>query len=328
VLRDMCAQATGFMIPAYTALIPVFNGERYVRRAIESALAQDVTGEIVVVNDGSTDRSSDIARSYGRQVRVIEHPRNLGISAARNTGISSTTAPIIAFLDADDRWQPGKLRAQLQFLNSEPGVAAVFSDFRTVAPDGGSLGWQGGLKAQLSERGLSLHPVNSKCSVLGGDVHFALMRYTSFMHPSTVVARRAALTSAGLFNPTLRCAEDLDIWIRLAESGTIGYVDDVLTIVEARPDSLGHQSETMSSDLARLYEALLTRGTRLPKEVHVSIVNRLAELYATLGWIYAERKDYRAAATYFGRSLKHRSNPRVHIARAMAATRSVVYPKT
>jgi glycosyltransferase involved in cell wall biosynthesis len=95
-----------------TAIIPVHNGERHLAEAIQSVLAQTLPpGEIIVVDDGSTDASAAIAQSFGAPVRVLAQP-NLGPAAARNLGLAHATGDLLAFLDADDLWTPNKLARQ------------------------------------------------------------------------------------------------------------------------------------------------------------------------------------------------------------------------
>lgn len=97
-------------------LIPAFNASRYLAEAIESVLAQThPAARIIVVDDGSTDATGEVARSLGRCVEVMRQPHR-GISGARNAALAASAAPFIAFLDADDRWLPGKLERQHALL--------------------------------------------------------------------------------------------------------------------------------------------------------------------------------------------------------------------
>lgn len=108
------------------------NAERYFAEAIESVLAQDFDGfELLLVDDGSSDSSSGMARDYAARlpgkVRYLEHPNhvNKGMSASRNAGLSAASAPYVAFIDADDRWRSGKLSEQLAIFEREPDAAML-----------------------------------------------------------------------------------------------------------------------------------------------------------------------------------------------------------
>jgi glycosyltransferase involved in cell wall biosynthesis len=118
--------------PLVSVITPVFNAERFLPEAIESVLAQTFDDwELLVVDDGSQDRSSEIARAYAaghpRRVRYLEHPghANRGATTSRNLGIQACAGEYIAFLDADDVWLPGKLADQLQIFATEPRVDMV-----------------------------------------------------------------------------------------------------------------------------------------------------------------------------------------------------------
>ena len=119
--------------PAVTAIIVVRDGEPYLAEAIESVLSQTLDDwELLVVDDGSTDRTPDIVRSYAERtrsrIRLLAHPdgANLGIAASRNRGIASARGRYIAFLDADDVWLPEKLAEQVAILDSDPELGLVY----------------------------------------------------------------------------------------------------------------------------------------------------------------------------------------------------------
>jgi glycosyltransferase involved in cell wall biosynthesis len=120
----------------YSALIPAFDAAATIAAAIGSMLRQTVPpDEIIVVDDGSTDATGEIARACDPRVRVIRQP-NLGPGAATNLAMQKTTLPIIASLDADDIWLPGKMEAQLRHLVANPEASAVFTHLRTFREDG------------------------------------------------------------------------------------------------------------------------------------------------------------------------------------------------
>jgi glycosyltransferase involved in cell wall biosynthesis len=110
--------------PLVSVVIPVYNGARFLAEAIESVLAQTYrTFEVVVVDDGSTDSTPDIARGY-TSVRYVRRAHE-GTAAARNHGVRNSTGEFLAFLDADDLWMPDKLRLQMQAFEADPGLEIV-----------------------------------------------------------------------------------------------------------------------------------------------------------------------------------------------------------
>lgn len=115
------------MNPLVSVIIPVYNGERYLGEAIESALAQDYGPiEIVVADDGSSDSSATIARSF-RDVRLLELPHG-GVSVARNEAVAASTGEWLAFLDADDLWLPEKIGRQVAAGSASPNIGIVLCE--------------------------------------------------------------------------------------------------------------------------------------------------------------------------------------------------------
>src|SRR6185503_3119864 len=118
--------------PLVSVVIPVFNGERFLREAVESVLAQNYSPvEIIVVDDGSTDRTPNVARSLPETVRYL-HQTNHGPAAARNRGIEQAQGSLIAFADADDLWPAGKLEVQLPYLIRDPKIDIVLGRIQQV----------------------------------------------------------------------------------------------------------------------------------------------------------------------------------------------------
>lgn len=121
--------------PLVSVVVPVFNAAPYLRESIDSVLGQDYPAiELILVDDGSDDGSVEILRSYGNRVRLIDQPR-AGPAAARNRGVRAARADYIAFQDADDVWMPGKLRAQMRFMQMHPEFHIVFGQFAFWNPD-------------------------------------------------------------------------------------------------------------------------------------------------------------------------------------------------
>jgi len=121
-----------------SVIIPAYNGAAFLPEAIDSVLAQDYEPlEILVVDDGSTDDTHDVLRPYAPRIRYF-YQENRGPSAARNLGIERARGDLIAFLDADDRWLPGKLAAQVAALGTQSAAALVHTDVLFWDPTRGS----------------------------------------------------------------------------------------------------------------------------------------------------------------------------------------------
>jgi len=290
-------------LPPYSVVVPVFNGARYLRRAVASAVAQTVpAAEILVIDDGSTDGCGGLVADCPG-VRVVAHAANRGLSAARNTGITAARTGVVALLDSDDAWDADKMARQLPAFAARPDVAVVFCDFRAVNVEGRPVGWQGGTRGRVANLGLGFDPVGPDASLLVGSATEALIRETSFMHPSSVAFRREAFDAAGPFDTSYRYAEDLEMWLRLAGVGRVAYVDRNLVTIEARPDSLGHQTAKMAAALTDLYATLPGRFPDAAPETKRAVAAFLKRECAGLAWHHREKGDTSLARAYYRRSL-------------------------
>lgn len=202
-----------------SVIIPVFNGGATVRGAIESTLAQGYDGyEIIVVDDGSTDDTADVIGSYASRVRLVRQS-NLGPSAARNAGCRVAQGQYLAFLDADDRWRPDKLRLSIPVLQSDENTVLVYSDAVPVDASGDA-------QAESYVGKLGRAP----------SMEDLLTRWWPIL-PSAAVMRRDAFEACGGFAEEFRSAayEDPLLWLMMREQGPFGYLPDRLVYYTSAP---------------------------------------------------------------------------------------------
>lgn len=238
-----------------TAVIPAYNNGTYLRRSINSALNQTrAADEIIVIDDGSTDNTSDIAHEFSDQIRYI-HQENAGASAARNTGIQAATGNWIAFLDADDEWLPHHLQTQTDLLAKNPHLVWTTGNYKKC------LCWENRQADNL--------PLEKIQKVLCDREYIEdyLISYPQGFtgHTDTMVIQRQALLEAGLFTVGQKRANDLDLWWRIAYRWPqIGFVAEPLAIHHM--DVHGSISRTYSQ--IELYRNLIDRHLKLAKEHH------------------------------------------------------------
>jgi glycosyltransferase involved in cell wall biosynthesis len=183
--------------PLVSVIIPLYNQERYIYGAIQSALNQTYRKcEVIVVDDGSTDNGREEVASFGEQVRYI-YQENQGLAGARNTGIRAAKGEFIALLDADDLWLPDFLETMVSLANQNPGAAVYYC-----------------CAQGMDELGNDLPQVFGGPPLPPSLIYDSLLR-ADFLIPSTIIFRRQVVMAAGLFDPSLRSCEDWDLWLRL-----------------------------------------------------------------------------------------------------------------
>jgi glycosyltransferase involved in cell wall biosynthesis len=215
-----------------SVIIPVYNYERYLGEAIESVLGQTYQQlEVIVVDDGSTDRSGEVARSFADRGVLYSQQVHAGIGPARNEGVELARGEFLAFLDADDRWPLHKIERQLKALKSDETLEMVF---------GQALQLQNGSEWEAA--------VNDyKPSVPG-------------MVPGTMLIKREAFDRVGLFQGGLKVGEFIDWYARAVELNVRSLMLPELLLWRRIHDSNQGVRERQSvTDYARVLKAKLDR---------------------------------------------------------------------
>jgi glycosyltransferase involved in cell wall biosynthesis len=196
--------------PQVSVIIPTYNRGWVIKEAIDSVLAQDYKDfELIVVDDGSTDNTSDVLDSYGNVIKVFSQ-KNKGVSAARNRGIAEASGKFIAFLDSDDLWLPQKLSVQIEFFNQTPDALICQTEEVWI---------RNGLRVNPRKRhkkssGMIFKPSLELCLV----------------SPSAVMIQRSLFDRVGKFDETLPACEDYDLWLRTSCRFPVHLIDAPLII--------------------------------------------------------------------------------------------------
>jgi len=238
---------------AVSIVIPTFNRAQKVVRAISSVLSQTFTDvEIIVVDDGSTDGTKKEVEQFDDLVIYVAHSSNLGVSAARNTGIKGSGAPLIAFLDSDDHWLPEKLTAQVGLFDEHPEAVACQTEElwirngRRVNP----------MKKHLKPSGDIFEPSLKLCLV----------------SPSAVMLKRSLLDEVGLFDENLPVCEDYDLWLRISCRYPIHLIKEALVVKEGgHPDQLSVRHKGMDRFRIKALVKLIKSGVLNEEQLAVTI---------------------------------------------------------
>jgi glycosyltransferase involved in cell wall biosynthesis len=297
-------------------ILPAYNGSRVIRRAIESALRQRGVGRIIVVDDGSTDDSAAIARSYGAAVTVITQT-NRGVGGARNTGIRASTAPLVALLDQDDVWQREKLEREIRVLAEHQEIGLVFTDAVVLTLDGTILE-NGYLRDTPGYVRLAREPLGASAYRLSESIAAAIVP-GSFVQPSTVMLRRAALDAVGGFDETFRLIDDADCWMRLLGRWRAAAIEEPLAhlYVWEKNASLVYRDKLVEERLKLGRKVAGSPALFPPGAAAFFRRDESLSLYR-LGVVALERGDTATARRWFVSSL--RSRPRFEAGLGLAAT--------
>ncbi|MDT8421234.1 MAG: glycosyltransferase [Desulfuromonadales bacterium] len=230
-----------------SVIIPMFNREKYISSAIDSVLSQDFEGlvEVIVVDDGSTDRSVEIARSYGEKIILVEKPESCkiqGPSGARNRGLAIATHEYVSFLDSDDYYLPGFLEKMIAELQANQEVGFVFCRLKRVDSDGVFSDWTRTRMSRL-------------------DVEYPFLFRSYGINTDTIVLRKKVLGEVGVFREDLTNGEDGDLWMRISERYPGKFVD-----YEGAVYRHGYGSQLTKKDTVYINECA--------KKVFLSALNR------------------------------------------------------
>lgn len=275
--------------PDVTVIIPTYNALQWLPAAIAS-VGPDPRVELLVVDDGSHDGTLawlEAAAARDARLRFLEGGHS-GPSGARNLAIAAAQAPLIAFLDADDRWAPDKLSAQLAFHAAHREVGFSFTDYRHVTVSGedrgGCFAFWPRFARIVAGRSVPFVLENALAALLAENV----------VGTSTVVVRTDLLRAAGGFRIDLASAEDWDLWLTLSRQAPVGVLPAILA------DYLMHRPGNVSARLAQRLDAMSSIAARFAAaglQQDPSIRHPIAaRLYATRAEI-AEAAGQRFRAT-------------------------------
>jgi glycosyltransferase involved in cell wall biosynthesis len=210
-----------------SVVMPAKNAAAHLGEAIESVIGQGAeVGELIIVDDGSTDDTSAIVRAFkDERIRLIKSER-IGVSAARNTGAQAATGAWLMFLDSDDRLREGAIAALLKGAASVPVAAIIYADYDRIDDRGRPIGRRGLLRVRKKPSGRVLEQLVAGNFIVNGGI---------------MIIRSAAFAAAGGFDESLRYCEDWYCWCRLAAIEGFHYIPEILL------DYRVHDANTMNA---------------------------------------------------------------------------------
>ncbi len=260
--------------PTVSALMAVCNGEKYLRQAVDSVLAQTFRDfEFIIIDDGSRDASLDILEGYAhmdRRIHLISRP-NKGLTKSLNEGLQVAKGEFIARMDGDDVSLPTRFEKQVAYLQEHPDIALVGSRVEFIDPDGSPINLKPGMVLTHDEIDAAL-----------------LRKGWPVVHPA-VMMRREAVLKIGGYSEQFLTNQDHDLFLRLAERGRLANLPDVLLQYRQHFESISlakskQQGDTVEAILREAYER---RGITMPSGLLNSRPKPLSPIDHHRTWCWA-----------------------------------------
>jgi glycosyltransferase involved in cell wall biosynthesis len=275
-----------------SVIIGTYNHGRYIASCIESVLAQTYGKcEIIIIDDGSTDNTAEVVKPYQDRVNY-HHQQNQGRGASRNAGIRMANHEWIAFLDADDLWEPTKIEKQVAAIVAHPDIdlivtnACWFDNDRVVKAD------------YFKTMRLFHQQKIERHGTLGifSEPLYPLFIDENFVNLSSVLVRKKSLYDEGLFDATLPRAQDRDLWLRLSRRYKFAFIDEILT--RSRVHSLADGPTTIVPAISRvqLFEKALAFGSEWEKRCEARLRHRVGHCHYDLAHFHFYRENDLKAA--------------------------------
>ena len=293
-MSEMSEQPT---TPTVSVIIPAYNCEAYIQDTIDSILDQTCRDlELIVIDDGSTDRTRNIVENYGAPVRLVRQ-ENAGVCVARNRGIREAKGKYICLMDHDDFWFPDKLATQVRMLEGSPETGVVFSEFSLWHPD------------QNGEfpKPLSLMPPSDSDRI---DPEYSGWIYHQFlldcwMLTSTAMFRAEVFEKCGVFDEALPYSEDWELWLRISREYPFLKLSRSTTLYRQHPGQGNRRVRPVDYRTVLLTKAerrwgLASRDGRAVTRQQFS--KQLARYHASYGLHQLQSGHFLKAITAFGKA--------------------------
>ena len=289
------------MCPLVSVIVPVYNGQTYLAQALESALLQDYPSkEILVVNDGSTDGTAAVLRSFGDRIRVINQA-NGGPPRARNAGLAAARGEYIAFLDADDVWLQGKLSAQVAHLQANPGVGACCFRWHV---------WPADADGKFRQPEFAALPVTDvRVDAQKSGWVYGRLLFDCELLTTTVMLRASTARAVGEFDAGLPCGEDYDYWLRLSQAASISRLEPAGALYRVVAGSVSRSARRDNDELVVIRRAVQRYGLMDPAGNRVDesrLRDRIQGLIFQHGYLHLKRGDPAIALAAFKEGLQAR----------------------
>ena len=289
-------------MPRVSVVVPAYNYGRYLREALDSIWAQEVEDlEVLAVDNGSTDDTAEVLASVSDpRLRVHTLTANQGLSVAFNLALENARGEYVAYLDADDRWRPGKLRRQLELMDGEPEVGVVFTNFVRFNERGYFPGTQFDFFPQIAR--IPTEPTRA-----GDGRKIAVDAFSTFVDfadpPAwlqTMLFRRSVLDGVRLV-PGMRLCQDTHFGLRVYRRTRVAFIEEPLAEVRRHGENLTRDISEMTH--AKVSAFRMLEEEPLTPEQRAALQRRIGRAWIDSGHASLRQKRPLQAARAFGRAL-------------------------
>lgn len=276
-------------MPLFSVIIPLYNKEPHIKRTINSVLAQNIQDfEIIVVDDGSTDKSADIVKSFKDQRVQLIQQENAGVSAARNRGIKEAKADLIAFLDADDEWTPSFLETTLRLRMKYPQAGAYATSYMEYS------------KHKYIRYKFKAIPLAPWEGLIENYFESLVKGHPPFC-TSSICIPKSIISEIGGFPEGIWFGEDSDTWARIALKHTIAFSWEIGVIYYLDSVNMATKKKKPVKELPFIQIAEeLMKNRRIP-ENEKYVKKYIKDIEFKFGLCNWEAKEYRAAIKNFSK---------------------------
>lgn len=250
--------------PLVSVIVPVYNGQKFLDASLNSITSQTYPNlETIIVDDGSTDNSLEIAENWPGQKTIIKQ-KNGDVAAARNAGVRASKGEFIAFLDQDDIWESEKIEQQMACFLKSPDLDLVFTDLIKFFPEG--------KKHHASDK----HKIASS---LNSENLFKKLVIKNVLMPSAVMVKKSSFEKAGGFDESFKTCGDYELWLRMASKGmNFYYLPKPLTLYRYHGGNTSKKTAVMHADRVKVIEKIFSQPDLKP-EYKVLETKAKAEVY-------------------------------------------------
>ena len=259
--------------PKISVVLPVFNGQNYLAESLQSILNQSYANlEILVIDDGSTDKSAEIVRGYkDNRISLIQNEKNLGLITSLNKGLKLASGEFIARMDADDIAMPTRFEKQIAYLKANPEIAICGTRYVTSG---------------------SKHPVSPPLPTTHDEIRVTLIFRSAMAHPTVMIRRSVLLQNNISYNELYPSAEDYKLWTDLALCTRLGNLDEALLKYRV------HEQQITQTKTEQKEKSLMTTQSTFLHSLGLSLTAEEAELHFRLSGGRGSRTDEELNKTY------------------------------